>query len=207
MKNKLTEEKIELIIQELIEEGLFDRLKSKATGAVAGLKQTGKNLGAFLKGDASAIGDPKLQKATAQLKTKLATIDKDLTSAKEDMAILFPPDAIKSLPGDLSTIVSNYQKSLTVMSSATKKILSQISNPPKSKDDDKSSEEKGKQPQQKAAQTQQKGKQPQQKAAQQKQPNRNPATGKFTKKGEPARDPKTGRFVKKTLEELLKQYK
>jgi len=196
MKNKLTEEKIEQLLLELIEEGLFDRLKSKATGAVAGLKQTGKNLGAFLKGDASAIGDPKLQKATAQLKTKLATIDKDLTSAKEDMAILFPPDAIKSLPGDLSTIVSNYQKSLTVMSNATKNILSQISNPPKSKEDTKQPEKKNNQPQQKATQPQQ-----------QKQPNRNPATGKFTKKEEPARDPKTGRFVKKTLEELLKRYK
>jgi len=196
MKNKLTEEKIEQLLLELIEEGLFDRLKSKATGAVAGLKQTGKNLGAFLKGDASAIGDPKLQKATAQLKTKLATIDKDLTSAKEDMAILFPPDAIKSLPGDLSTIVSNYQKSLTVMSNATKNILSQISKPPKSKEDTKQPEKKNNQPQQKATQPQQ-----------QKQPNRNPATGKFTKKEEPARDPKTGRFVKKTLEELLKRYK
>jgi hypothetical protein len=193
MKNKLTEEKIEQLLLELIEEGLFDRLKSKATGAVAGLKQTGKNLGAFLKGDASAIGDPKLQKATAQLKSKLDTIAKDLSSAQEDMATLFPAANIKSLPGDLPTIISNYQKSLTVMGNATKKIISQISNPPKSKGDDKSSEEKGKQPQQKAAQ--------------QKQPNRNPATGRFTKKGEPARDPKTGRFVKKTLEELLKQYK
>jgi hypothetical protein len=201
MKNKLTEEKIEQLLLELIEEGLFDRLKSKATGAVAGLKQTGKNLGAFLKGDASAIGDPKLQKATAQLKSKLDTIAKDLSSAQEDMATLFPAATIKSLPGDLPTIISNYQKSLTVMGNATKKIISQISNPPKSKEDTKQPEKKA------ASQPTPKGKQPQQKAAQQKQPNRNPATGRFTKKGEPARDPKTGRFVKKTLEELLKQYK
>ena len=198
MKNKLTEEKIEQLLLELIEEGLFDRLKSKATGAVAGLKQTGKNLGAFLKGDASAIGDPKLQKATAQLKSKLDTIAKDLSSAQEDMAVLFPAATIKSLPGDLPTIISNYQKSLTVMGNATKKIISQIANPPKSKEDTKQPEKKT------ASQPAPKGKQPAQK---EKQPNRNPATGKFTKKGEPARDPKTGRFVKKTLEELLKQYK
>ena len=168
MKKELTEEKIEQILQELIEEGLFDRLKSKAAGAVAGIKQTGKNLGAFLKGDASAIGDPKLQKATAQLKTKLSTIAKDLASAKGDMAILFPPDSIKSLPGDLPTIVGNYQKSLDIMTNSTKKILDKI-NPPQSKDKDQQ------QPAAKGQQQQPAAKGKQQPAAkgqqQQKQPN------------------------------------
>jgi len=219
MKNKLTEEKIEQILQELIEEGLLDRLKSKASGVAAGLKQGAKNFSAFMKGDASAIEDPKAKKAQAQFISKLSTIAKDLKSAQDDMAILFPADSIENLPGDLPALVSNYQKTLSVMNNSTQKMLSQIQNPPAQKDNTK--QQGGSQPQQKGKQQpQQKGKkQPQQKGKQQpaqqkgkqqpqqKQPNRNPATGRFVKKGEPARDPKTGRFVKKTLEELLKQYR
>jgi hypothetical protein len=185
------------VVNELIAEGLFDKLKAKASGAAGQISQYGKNIAAFAKGDKDAIADPNLVKGINTLRSRIAGLNKSLQSTSQDLLDLFPePD---KLPGDLQKIVGDYSKQMQDILNYHTKLLKTLNTGQAGADAAKPTTKK-------AAPAAKPSSKPASKPAakSQKQPNRNPATGRFTKKGEPARDPKTGKFVKKTLEELLR---
>jgi hypothetical protein len=197
--NDRLKKEISKAINELIAEGLFDKLKAKASGAAGQIGQYGKNIAAFAKGDKDAIADPALIKGINTLKSRITGLNKSLQSTSQDLLDLFPEPS--KLPGDLQKIVGDYAKQMQDVLNYHTKLLKALNTGGQVKAD--AAKPTTSKP---AAKPAAKKTAPAAKPAPQqaKQPNRNPATGRFTKKGEPARDPKTGKFVKKTLEELLR---
>jgi hypothetical protein len=209
MKNNNDQLKKEIskVINELITEGLFDKLKAKASGAAGQIGQYGKNIAAFAKGDKDAIADPNLVKGINTLRSRITGLNKSLQSTSQDLLDLFPEPS--KLPGDLQKIVGDYSKQMQDILNYHTKLLKTLNTGQAGADAAKPAAKKAAPAAKSAAKSTTKPaakkSAPAAKPAQPaKQPNRNPATGRFTKKGEPARDPKTGKFVKKTLEELLR---
>jgi hypothetical protein len=204
MKNNNDQLKKEIskVINELITEGLFDKLKAKVSGAAGQIGQYGKNIAAFAKGDKDAIADPNLVKGINTLRSRITGLNKSLQSTSQDLLDLFPEPS--KLPGDLQKIVGDYSKQMQDILNYHTKLLKTL-NTGQAGADTEPSAKKAAPAAKSTAKPAAKKSAPTAKPAQPaKQPNRNPATGRFTKKGEPARDPKTGKFVKKTLEELLR---
>ena len=204
--NDRLKKEISKAINELIAEGLFDKLKAKASGAAGQIGQYGKNIAAFAKGDKDAIADPNLVKGINTLRSRITGLNKSLQSTSQDLLDLFPEPS--KLPGDLQKIVGDYAKQMQDILNYHTKLLKTLNTSggadadaakPAAKSTSKPAAKPAAKPSAKPS-----AKPAAKPAAQPKQPNRNPATGRFTKKGEPARDPKTGKFVKKTLEELLR---
>lgn len=110
MNNNQLNKEINKVISELIAEGLFDRLKAKASGTAGQIGQYGKNLAAFVKGDKKAITDPNLVKGINTLRSRITGVNKSLQSTSEDLLALFPDPS--QLPGDLQKIVGDYAKQM-----------------------------------------------------------------------------------------------
>jgi len=128
MKNSniITEQQVEQIIQELIEEGFFDRLKATASGTFAGLKQGAKNFQSYMKGDPKGILPPKLMKNLNKLSSSLSTVEKSLTSASNDFNTLFPAGSEADLPKGLSDVISQYKNTLEQTLQASTAVLDMV---------------------------------------------------------------------------------
>jgi hypothetical protein len=106
-----------------IQEGFFDRLKANIKGTGAHASTTFSNLKSFLKGDKEGIKDPVLAKNMAALQTKAKTLDKELVDVMNDIAKLFPADALEKAPAEFKTILTNYTTLLDKTKAANNSIV------------------------------------------------------------------------------------
>jgi hypothetical protein len=126
--NVITEQQVEQIIQELVNEGFFDRLKATASGTFSGVKQGVKNFQSFMKGDPKGILPPKLMKNLGKLDSMLTTTTKTLTSASKDFNTIFPAGSEAELPKELGALISQYKTSLEQILNASVAVQDVVKN-------------------------------------------------------------------------------
>jgi hypothetical protein len=87
-----------------LDEGFFDRVKAGVKGAVAGVGQAAKNVGAAVKGDASQFVKTSDVVSGTKLAQKTKTLGKELDDAIKDLNIMFPKEKLSKDPKLKDTI-------------------------------------------------------------------------------------------------------
>jgi len=109
------------ILKPYIDEGLFDRIKSKLSGATATVKTAAGNIGAAVKGDPSSFKSTAVASGMAKLSTRAKSLDKEFTDLQNDISKLFPEEKLKAQP-ELKKVIDSYKNSIE----AAKKINTQV---------------------------------------------------------------------------------
>jgi hypothetical protein len=109
-------------------EGLFDRLKAKASGAMASIGQKGKNFMSFMKGDKDAIKDPAIAKAFAKVSSTAKNLQNQATGVMKDLESLFPKATLDKLPAEAQEAFKQYHATVkaAVDQSATMAQLKEV---------------------------------------------------------------------------------
>jgi len=109
-------------------EGLFDRLKAKASGAMASLGQKGKNFMSFMKGDKDAIKDPAIAKAFAKVSSTAKNLQNQASGVMKDLESLFPKATLDKLPAEAQEAFKQYHATVkaAVDQSATMAQLKEV---------------------------------------------------------------------------------
>ena len=100
-----------------LDEGFLDRMKAGVKGAVAGVGQAAKNVGAAVKGDASQFKNVSNTANMAKLGQKVKTFGKEIDDVVNDINKLFPKEKLDKDPNFKATIdkymsILNQAKSL-----------------------------------------------------------------------------------------------
>ena len=106
-----------------LDEGFFDRLKSKVKGGIAGIGQAAKNIGAAARGDKDAIKSTAVASGMAKLGQKAKTLEKELNDVINDVNKLFPDSKLNKNP-QLKNIIDQYKASLENAKQSNTKISS-----------------------------------------------------------------------------------
>jgi hypothetical protein len=109
------------ILKPYIDEGIFDRIKSKISGATATVKTAAGNIGAAVKGDPSSFKSTATASGMAKLSTRAKSLDKEFTDIQNDINKLFPGEKLKSQP-ELKKVIDAYKNSIN----SAKKINTQV---------------------------------------------------------------------------------
>jgi len=109
------------ILKPYIDEGIFDRIKSKISGATATVKTAAGNIGAAVKGDPSSFKSTATASGMAKLSTRAKSLDKEFTDIQNDINKLFPEEKLKSQP-ELKKVIDAYKNSIN----SAKKINTQV---------------------------------------------------------------------------------
>ena len=89
-----------------LDEGLFDRIKSKVKGATAGASQAVKNIGAAVKGDPTSFKSTADVSNMAKIAQKTKTLNKEIDDVYKDLNKLFPAEKLDKNPNLKATIAS-----------------------------------------------------------------------------------------------------
>ena len=95
-----------------IDEGLFDRIKAKASGAMASIGQKGKNFLSYMKGDKDAIKDPVVAKAFAKVASTAKNLQNQATGVMKDLESLFPKATLDKLPAEAQEAFRQYHATI-----------------------------------------------------------------------------------------------
>jgi hypothetical protein len=97
-------ETAEKLLKPYLEEGFFDRVKSGVKGAVAGVSQATKNVGAAIKGDPTQFKNVSNTVNMAKLGQKVKTFGKEIDDVVNDIDKLFPKEKLDKDPKLKATI-------------------------------------------------------------------------------------------------------
>ena len=120
---RLTEADLEKIVMRVIQESddaevgeQLDKLRAKASGAVAGLNQKRDNMKAMRQArrDARNVGVAD-KRAVAQLKSLTDSLKRDVTRAKENFDSVFTDEVLSGLDQNIAGQVDRYYNALGVI--------------------------------------------------------------------------------------------
>lgn len=120
---RLTESDLEKIVMRVIQESddaevgeQLDKLRAKASGAVAGLNQKRDNMKAMRQArrDARNVGVAD-KRAVAQLKSLTDSLKRDVTKAKQNFDSVFTDEVLSGLDQNLQKKINDYSAALGVI--------------------------------------------------------------------------------------------
>jgi len=111
-----------------LDEGLFDRIKSKVKGATAGASQVVKNIGAAVKGDPTSFKSTADAANMAKIGQKTKTLNKEIDDVYNDLNKLFPAEKLDKNP-NLKATIANYKALLNQTKTASINISNQTQSP------------------------------------------------------------------------------
>lgn len=91
-----------------VEEGIFNRLKTKAAGVGANVKTKVSNVGAAIKGDKSKIVDPKAAQVIKKVSYTAGSFIKKLDDFRNDLEKTFPSQEWNKLPQGMDKAMKLY---------------------------------------------------------------------------------------------------
>jgi hypothetical protein len=107
-----------------LDEGLFDRIKSKLKGATAGASQAVKNIGAAVKGDPTSFKSTADASNMAKIGQKTKTLNKEIDDVYKDLNKLFPAEKLDKNP-NLKATIDKYKALLNQTKTASINISNQ----------------------------------------------------------------------------------
>jgi hypothetical protein len=107
-----------------LDEGLFDRIKSKLKGATAGATQAVKNIGAAVKGDPTSFKSTADASNMAKIGQKTKTLNKEIDDVYKDLNKLFPAEKLDKNP-NLKATIDKYKALLNQTKTASINISNQ----------------------------------------------------------------------------------
>jgi hypothetical protein len=107
-----------------LDEGLFDRIKSKLKGATAGASQAVKNIGAAVKGDPTSFKSTATASNIAKIDQKTKTLNKEIDDVYKDLNKLFPAEKLDKDP-NLKATIDKYKALLNQTKTASINISNQ----------------------------------------------------------------------------------
>ena len=107
-----------------LDEGLFDRIKSKLKGATAGASQAVKNIGAAVKGDPTSFKSTADASNIAKIGQKTKTLNKEIDDVYKDLNKLFPAEKLDKNP-NLKATIDKYKALLNQTKTASINISNQ----------------------------------------------------------------------------------